>query len=105
MREVIPANQVKQGDEAGSWNPTGDKWGSFGGRLYVTCLSIYNLEVYYRHLPIYKSKATELPPVTDDVADKARPEDKQPKQDAQPGADARVERSGAGEVAVPEETE
>ena len=24
-----------------------------GGRLYVTCLRTYMLEVYYRHLPIY----------------------------------------------------
>jgi hypothetical protein len=56
MREQIPAHQVKAGAEAGSWNPQGDKWGSFGGRLYVTCLSIFNLEVYYRHLPIYSSQ-------------------------------------------------
>jgi len=55
MRERIPAQQVKQGAERGSWSPTGDKlWGHHGGRLYSTCLSIYNLEVYYRHLPIYQ---------------------------------------------------
>jgi len=55
MRERIPAQQVKQGAEQGSWSPTGDQlWGHHGGRLYSTCLSIYNLEVYYRHLPIYK---------------------------------------------------
>ena len=30
-----------------------DQWGQHGGRLYTTCLSIYMLEVYYRHLPIY----------------------------------------------------
>jgi hypothetical protein len=53
MRQVIPENQVKKGAEEGSWDPNGDKWGSYGGRLYVTCLSIYMLEVYYRHLPIY----------------------------------------------------
>ncbi len=53
MREVIPTNQVKFGKEAGSWDPTGDRWGPHGGRLYVTCLSTYMLEVYYRHLPIY----------------------------------------------------
>ena len=56
MREQLPANQVKTGPQAGSWNPAGDKWGGFGGRLYVTCLCIYNLEVYYRHLPLYSSK-------------------------------------------------
>ncbi len=54
MRQEVPAHQVKTGPEAGSWDPQSDKWGaSSGGRLYVTCLSIYNLEVYYRHLPIY----------------------------------------------------
>jgi hypothetical protein len=53
MRVEVPKHQVKNGAEAGSWNPQTDKWGSAGGRLYVTCLSIYMLEVYYRHLPIY----------------------------------------------------
>ena len=53
MRQAVPEQQIKKGAEAGSWDPDGDKWGSYGGRLYVTCLSIYMLEVYYRHLPIY----------------------------------------------------
>jgi len=54
MREEIPAHQVREGRERGSWDPAGDRWGSSGGRLYVTCLSLYSLEVYYRHLPIYQ---------------------------------------------------
>jgi hypothetical protein len=54
MRKVLPANQVRQGRERGSWIPSGDKWGHAGGRLTITCLSIYMLEVYYRHLPIYQ---------------------------------------------------
>ena len=53
MRQIVPENQVKKGPEAGSWDPVGDKWASWNGRLYMTCLSIYMLEVYYRHLPIY----------------------------------------------------
>jgi hypothetical protein len=53
MRQEVPSHQVKTGAQAGSWDPQGDKWGTFGGRLYVTCLSIYILEVYYRHLPLY----------------------------------------------------
>lgn len=53
MRVEIPAHQIKDGPETGSWNPELDKWGGEGGRLFVTCLSIYNLEVYYRHLPLY----------------------------------------------------
>ncbi len=54
MRELIPAMQVKEGAERGSWNPQGDAWATAGGRLYVTTLSIYMLEVYYRHLPLYQ---------------------------------------------------
>jgi hypothetical protein len=54
MRQAIPSNQLKTGNEKGSWPSSGDRWGPHGGRLYVTCLSIYMLEVYYRHLPIYK---------------------------------------------------
>jgi len=54
MRVVLPAHQVQEGKERGSWDPQGDQWGTEGGRLYVTCLSIFMLEVYYRHLPIYQ---------------------------------------------------
>lgn len=54
MRESLPAQQVKDGKERGSWDPKRDRWGQFGGRLYETCLCVYMLEVYYRHLPIYK---------------------------------------------------
>jgi len=54
MRQAVPNAQVKTGNDKGSWSPSGDRWGAHGGRLYVTCLSIYMLEVYYRHLPIYK---------------------------------------------------
>ena len=55
MRALLPAHQVRRGREKGSWDPAGDRWGSHGGRLYVTCLSIYILEVYYRHLPLYQA--------------------------------------------------
>jgi hypothetical protein len=53
MKRELPARQVKNGPESGSWNPRHDEWGAQYGRLYTTCLSTYNLEVYYRHLPIY----------------------------------------------------
>ena len=56
MRDVLPRNQTKTGKERGSWSPAGDPWQLHGGRLYSTCLCIYMLEVYYRHLPIYKYK-------------------------------------------------
>jgi hypothetical protein len=53
MRQTLPSTQVKTGAESGSWDPGGDKWGPQGGRLYVTCLSTYMLEIYYRHMPLY----------------------------------------------------
>ncbi|GAB4128983.1 MAG: hypothetical protein Kow0040_04410 [Thermogutta sp.] len=58
MRQILPEQQVKSGPEAGSWDPrrpTEDAWANEAGRLYVTCLSIYCLEVYYRHLPLYSN--------------------------------------------------
>ena len=56
MREDLPKAQVKSGKESGSWAPQKDSWGRNHGRLYTTCLSIYCLEVYYRHMPLYKSQ-------------------------------------------------
>jgi Squalene-hopene cyclase C-terminal domain len=54
MRKALPAAQVKTGRERGSWSPAGDQFGYTGGRLFMTCLSTYMLEVYYRHMPIYQ---------------------------------------------------
>ncbi len=53
MRKVLPALQEKEGRELGSWSPSNDAFGASGGRLYTTCLNLYCLEVYYRHLSIY----------------------------------------------------
>ncbi|MCC9608549.1 hypothetical protein LOC68_09715 [Blastopirellula sp. JC732] len=61
MRQAIPEQQVKVGSDKGSWSPDGDKHGVIGGRLFMTCLCVYMLEVYYRHLPIYsKSEVLSL---------------------------------------------
>jgi hypothetical protein len=54
MRDEVPKQQVKTGAEKGSWSAADDQWVMKAGRLCQTCLSIYLLEVYYRHLPIYK---------------------------------------------------
>ncbi|GAB5405003.1 MAG: hypothetical protein Aurels2KO_32340 [Aureliella sp.] len=54
MRTVLPDTQIKIGPPRGSWDPGRDLFGAAGGRLYVTCLNLYCLEVYYRHLAIYK---------------------------------------------------
>jgi hypothetical protein len=56
LRDEIPASQVKSGRERGSWDSAGDKYGIQGGRLYSTCFCTYMLEVYYRHLPIYRHR-------------------------------------------------
>lgn len=53
---ALEAEQVTEGEQAGSWEPLGtvpDRWGAFGGRLYVTALHLLALEVPYRHLPTY----------------------------------------------------
>jgi len=57
MSVLLPAKQIKAGAERGSWYPQMDAWGNAGGRLYSTCLAIYMLEVYYRHLPLYRQAA------------------------------------------------
>lgn len=63
MRDLLVDKQVTSGKERGSWDPirpTPDRWGAHAGRLYVTCLSVYILEVYYRHLPIYSGVKMQL---------------------------------------------
>ncbi len=52
MKEVLPALQINSGKEKGSWSANGDPHEGGGGRLYSTCLAIYCLESYYRHLPL-----------------------------------------------------
>ncbi|HZL91332.1 MAG TPA: prenyltransferase/squalene oxidase repeat-containing protein [Pirellulaceae bacterium] len=53
MRDVLVDTQETQGHRAGSWSPRGEHAGA-GGRIYMTSLAICSLEVYYRHLPIFK---------------------------------------------------
>ncbi|HUE74810.1 MAG TPA: prenyltransferase/squalene oxidase repeat-containing protein [Pirellulaceae bacterium] len=53
MRDVLVDTQETQGHKAGSWSPRGEH-SSAGGRIYMTSLAICSLEVYYRHLPIFK---------------------------------------------------
>lgn len=55
-RDLLVNTQQPEGPAAGSWDPerpVKDAWGRSGGRLYVTCLHLLMLEVYYRHLPLY----------------------------------------------------
>jgi hypothetical protein len=57
MVAVLPGAQVQRGGEAGSWDPSLDRWGHIGGRLFTTCFCTFMLEVYYRHLPLYGGQA------------------------------------------------
>ncbi len=58
-RELTPVlleTQIDEGEESGSWDPARpvpDRWSPHAGRLYVTTMNLLNLEVTYRHLPIY----------------------------------------------------
>jgi len=53
MRDVLVNSQEARGEAAGSWAPRGEH-ASAGGRLYMTSLAVCTLEVYYRHLPIFR---------------------------------------------------
>ena len=59
MRDGLVASQEKKGHAEGSWFIKGDHGAESGGRLYCTSLATMILEVYYRHMPIYKSQAAE----------------------------------------------
>ncbi|MEZ6060720.1 MAG: prenyltransferase/squalene oxidase repeat-containing protein [Planctomycetaceae bacterium] len=53
MRDQLVETQIQDGPAAGSW-PVTDPHGGSAGQLYQTTLSILTLEVYYRHLPLYR---------------------------------------------------
>ncbi len=56
IRDTLIATQdqgtTKRGN-AGSWAPVGP-FSTEGGRVMQTSLSLLTLEVYYRHLPLYR---------------------------------------------------
>ncbi len=54
QRDMLVSTQEKSGKFTGSWKPGGSHNDKAGGRLWVTCLSVMTLEVYYRHLPLYE---------------------------------------------------
>ncbi|MEM9825010.1 MAG: hypothetical protein AAF958_00390, partial [Planctomycetota bacterium] len=57
LNPILLESQVKDGPYAGSWDPmqpVPDRWARHAGRVYVTTMNLLNLEVYYRHLPIYE---------------------------------------------------
>ena len=58
MREWLVDSQSQRGHENGSWYMGGGHSGQ-GGRLYCTSMATMILEVYYRHMPIYRKQAAE----------------------------------------------
>jgi hypothetical protein len=56
VRDLLVKKQVRSPDLRlnGSWEPDQSITGNVGGRLTCSCLSLLTLEVYYRHLPLYK---------------------------------------------------
>ena len=57
----MPLLQRKDGDEAGSWNPSGSH-AAAGGRVVSTTMATLSLEVYYRLLPMYGCRNKDAPP-------------------------------------------
>ncbi len=58
MRDWLVNTQVKKdGVNYGSWDPESGWFGTHCGRLGTTAMVLLTLEVYYRHLPLYKRGA------------------------------------------------
>ena len=59
----LTSQQVRHGHAAGSWYTAGgqDEHNEVGGRLYCTAMATLTLEVYYRHLPLYRQKIADKP--------------------------------------------
>lgn len=53
MRNQLVSRQITNGPAAGSWSPR-DPHANSGGQIYETALCLLTLEIYYRHLPIYR---------------------------------------------------
>ncbi|MCS7306379.1 MAG: hypothetical protein NZ602_14885 [Thermoguttaceae bacterium] len=63
LRPYLESSQIQEGPLAGSWDPVRpvpDRFAHEGGRLYVTALHLLILEVYYRHLPLFRTLREEL---------------------------------------------
>jgi hypothetical protein len=58
MRDYLIATQATEGHENGSWYFQ-DYHDDKGGRLLNTALAILTLEVYYRYLPLYSTRAVD----------------------------------------------
>ena len=57
MRDWLVHSQLRTDTNAGSWDPESGTIGTNCGRLGTTAMCLLTLEVYYRHLPLYKRGA------------------------------------------------
>lgn len=60
LREHLIRTQERSGHESGSWHFP-DEHGDQAGRHYSTAMAIMTLEVYYRYLPLYDTRAVDFP--------------------------------------------
>jgi hypothetical protein len=68
LLDAVVTHQVREGAQRGSWHPklpvgAHDENADKAGRLYITSLCILTLEVYYRHLPLYKPPTPDKPAI------------------------------------------
>ena len=59
VRTLLIESQTGRGRYPGSWSPDEFEWGKKGGRIYTTAMAVCTLEVYYRHLPLFKQLELE----------------------------------------------
>ena len=61
MKKMLIESQSKKDHEAGSWyeGVESGHGAHAAGRVYCTALSTMILEVYYRHLPIYRNQSVD----------------------------------------------
>jgi len=61
MRDFLINKQAVDGHDRGSWylDDKGFSKSAYGGRVYCTSLAAMILEIYYRHMPLYRQEVTE----------------------------------------------
>jgi hypothetical protein len=60
LRDRLVATQASEGHEKGSWYVRSTHASQQGGRLYMTAMGAMTLEVYYRHMPIYRADSVDV---------------------------------------------
>ena len=60
MKPIWLNLQENHGPNAGSWAPNGGNHMGDMGRVITTALATLSLEVYYRYLPLYQTRAVTV---------------------------------------------